>query len=43
MTASVAIVTVLILLFYFWTAFGVGRMRGKHKIEPPMMVGPPRS
>ena len=41
MNALVAIVTVLILLFYFWTAMGVGRMRGKHKIEPPTMVGHP--
>ena len=41
MTALVAIVTVLVLLFYFWTALGVGRMRGKHKIDAPTMVGHP--
>ena len=41
MTALVAIVTVLVLLFYFWTSFGVGRMRGKHKIDAPTMVGHP--
>ena len=41
MTAWVAIVTVLILLFYFWTAFGVSKMRGKHKIDAPTMLGHP--
>jgi glutathione S-transferase len=41
MTALVAIVTVLVLLFYFWTALTVGRMRGKHKIDAPAMTGHP--
>jgi uncharacterized membrane protein YecN with MAPEG domain len=41
MTALVAIVTVLVLLFYVWTGVGVGIMRGKHKINAPAMVGHP--
>ncbi len=41
MTALVAIVTVLVLLFYVWTAVHVGRMRGKHKIDAPAMTGHP--
>jgi glutathione S-transferase len=41
MTALVAIVTVLVLLFYFWTSMGVGRMRGRHKIDAPAMTGHP--
>jgi glutathione S-transferase len=41
MTALVAIVTVLILLFYFWTIVGVGRARRTSKIEAPAMTGHP--
>ena len=41
MTALVAIVTVLVLLFYVWTGVTVGRMRGKHGIEAPAMTGHP--
>jgi uncharacterized membrane protein YecN with MAPEG domain len=41
MTALVAIVTVLVLLFYFWTGFSVGGMRRKHKIDAPAMTGHP--
>jgi glutathione S-transferase len=38
---TTAIVTVLALLFYFWTGFNVGRMRGKHNINAPAMTGAP--
>jgi glutathione S-transferase len=38
---TTAIVTVLALLFYFWTGFNVGRMRGKHNINAPAMTGDP--
>jgi glutathione S-transferase len=41
MTALVAIVTVLVLLFYVWTAVTVGRLRGKHGIQAPAMTGHP--
>jgi len=41
MTGLVAIVTVLVLLFYAWTFTNAGRMRGKHKIEAPAMTGHP--
>ena len=41
MTALVAIVTVLVLLFYFWTGLTVGQMRGRHKIDAPAMIGHP--
>ncbi len=41
MTGLVAIVTVLVLLFYVWTAVGVARMRGRHKIDAPAMLGHP--
>jgi glutathione S-transferase len=41
MTALVAIVTILVLLFYFWTGLTVGRMRGRHKIDAPAMIGHP--
>lgn len=41
MTALVAIVTVFVLLFYFYTAFTVGRGRAKYKIEAPAMTGHP--
>lgn len=36
-----AMVTVLALLFYFWTGLNVGRMRGKHNIHAPAMTGNP--
>jgi glutathione S-transferase len=41
MTALVAIVTVLVLLFYLWTCVGAGRLRGKHGIAAPAMTGHP--
>jgi len=41
MTALVAIATVFILLFYFYTVFTVGRSRAKYKIEAPAMTGHP--
>lgn len=41
MTAWVAIATVLVLLFYFYTAFTVGRGRAKYKIDAPAMTGHP--
>jgi glutathione S-transferase len=41
MTALVAIVTVLVLLFYVWPAVTVGRLRGKHGIQAPAMTGHP--
>ncbi len=41
MTAWVAIVTVLVLLFYVWTAVTVGRGRGKYAIAAPAMTGHP--
>jgi glutathione S-transferase len=37
--AATAIVTIIAVLFYFWTGLNVGRMRGKHKIDAPLMVG----
>jgi len=40
MTALVAIVTVLVLMFYIWTLMGVGRARTKHGIDAPIMTGP---
>jgi glutathione S-transferase len=41
MTALVAIATVLVLLFYFWTCFVVGRGRQKYEIAAPAMTGHP--
>jgi uncharacterized membrane protein YecN with MAPEG domain len=41
MTALVAIVTSFVLMFYFYTAFTVGRGRGRFKIEAPLMTGHP--
>jgi glutathione S-transferase len=41
MTAWVAIVTILVLLFYVWTSVSAGRLRGKHGIVAPAMVGHP--
>lgn len=40
MTAT-AIVTILAILFYFWTGLRVGAMRSKHKIDAPAMTGDP--
>jgi uncharacterized membrane protein YecN with MAPEG domain len=42
MDALVAIVALLSLLFYFYTAFNVGRARGISKIEAPTMTGHPQ-
>jgi len=36
-----AIVTVLAVIFVFYTGFEVGRMRGKHKIAAPAVTGNP--
>jgi len=36
-----AIVTILAVLFYFWTGWNVGRMRGKHGIKAPATTGHP--
>ncbi len=38
---ATAVVTVLAILFYFWTGLNVGRMRGKHKNDAPAMTGDP--
>lgn len=40
-TLATAIVTILALLFYFWTGINVARMRGKHGIHAPAMTGNP--
>jgi len=34
-----AVVTILAVVFYFWTGLRVGAMRGKHKIDAPAMTG----
>lgn len=36
----VAITTVLSLIFYLFTGIQVARMRGKHKVDAPVMTGP---
>ena len=36
-----AAVTVLAVLFVFYTGLAVARMRGKHKIDAPVMTGHP--
>ena len=36
-----AIITILAILFYFWTGLRVGAMRGKHDIKAPAMTGHP--
>jgi glutathione S-transferase len=38
---SVAAVTLLALLVYFWTLGKAGAMRGRHKIAAPAMTGHP--
>jgi glutathione S-transferase len=40
-TLATAVVTILATLFFFWTGFNVGRMRGKHGIKAPAMTGDP--
>ena len=35
-----AAVTVLAVLFIFYTGINVGRMRGKHKVDAPATTGP---
>jgi glutathione S-transferase len=37
---AAAAVTLVAVLFYFWTGLAVGRMRGKHKVQAPAMTGP---
>src|SRR5271168_3639656 len=39
--AATAIVTILAILVYFWILMAVGAMRGKHKINAPIMTGNP--
>ena len=41
-TLWTAIVTLLIGLFYFYTGFRVGNLRGKHKIMAPATSGHPK-
>ncbi|HUO97437.1 MAG TPA: MAPEG family protein [Rhizomicrobium sp.] len=36
-----AVVTILAVLFYFYTGLVVGQMRGKHKIAAPAVTGNP--
>jgi len=36
-----AIITILAVLFYFWTGLKVGQMRSKHKVDAPAMTGNP--
>ena len=36
-----AIVTIIAVLFYYYTGLRVGAMRGKHKIDAPAMTGHP--
>jgi glutathione S-transferase len=40
-TLVTAVVSVLALIFYFWTGLNVARMRGKHGVQPPAMTGHP--
>ncbi|HWD49608.1 MAG TPA: MAPEG family protein [Rhizomicrobium sp.] len=39
-TLVTGFITVLALIFYFWTGMGVATMRGKHKVDAPTMTGP---
>ena len=39
MSALLALVTLLALLFYFWTGIVVAQARGKYSIKPPAMTG----
>jgi glutathione S-transferase len=39
-TLYTAIVTILAVLFYFYTGFRVGQMRGKHNVKAPAVTGP---
>lgn len=40
-TLWTAAITIVAIVFYFWTGLNVGRMRGKHKIDAPAMTGNP--
>jgi uncharacterized membrane protein YecN with MAPEG domain len=40
-TAFLALITAAALLVYVWTAFNVGRARGKYGIQPPATAGHP--
>ncbi|HEY4113780.1 MAG TPA: MAPEG family protein [Rhizomicrobium sp.] len=40
-TLLTAIVTILAILFYFYTGLLVGRMRGKHSVKAPAVTGHP--
>jgi glutathione S-transferase len=40
-TLVTAAVTILAILFYFWTGINVGRMRTKHGVNAPTMTGNP--
>jgi glutathione S-transferase len=39
-TLVTGFITVIALVFYFWTGMGVATMRGKHKVDAPTMTGP---
>jgi glutathione S-transferase len=41
MTALPVLVTLLALLFYFWTGIAVAQARGKFKVAAPAMTGNP--
>jgi glutathione S-transferase len=38
-TLVTAVVTILAILFYFWTGIAVGQMRSKHGVKAPAMTG----
>jgi len=40
-TLWTAAITIVAIIFYFWTGIAVARMRGKHKIDAPAMTGNP--
>jgi glutathione S-transferase len=40
-TLWTAAITIVAIVFYFWTGIAVARMRGKHKIDAPAMTGNP--
>ena len=41
MTGLVGLVTLLAILFYFWTGLAVGPARGKYGVKAPAMTGSP--
>ena len=40
-SAFPALVTVLALFFYVWTTVNVSRMRVRHNVQAPSVIGPP--